>query len=477
MPSTANTGRVAPMSSVASISKKRKDTATKGRSVYVIERSPYESFGLRKMRRSAENGEEPFDRFLRILDPKGAKSLLDDTESDNSEEEEYDDAGDSSTSSVEKPLYEPELARLVQGDANAEIMALAYHHIDRSGMCYSSQWIAPAETKDSMNPFTMEGRSSARNTAGSRISLSYMQSLPKPILLLCLRPERISKATCAVLREITIDLNCHGFVLRALVDLNLLDRYRNLRAAESPYFFSKSRVACYKCVVFVARTVAVMQFFEQWKKKSTVVEESLMTKLHACFRILDDSVRVDPIIAASLEEEDNDEEDVAPPMATKGTTQAQPKKKTERRSDPGPGRKRPPRAVSTMEVSDTTETMSTASAEGSDGPPDKDSRVSSISHSASQPATTGSVPSTVGDNLREQHERLGSVVDMLPHVELKEQHERLGEMISKLQEQIQLDPATLRKQWKEEMRNELMKEMSEKKAANRSGKTKKRKRK
>ncbi|KAG7344918.1 hypothetical protein IV203_032449 [Nitzschia inconspicua] len=477
MPLTANAGRLVPMSTVASISRKRKDTATKQSPVYVIKRSPYESFGLGKMRRCAENGEEPFDRFLRILDPKGAKRLLDDTESENSEEDEYDDAGDSSTSSVEKPLYEPELARLVQGDANAEIVALAYHHIDRSGMCYSSQWIAPAETKDSMNPLTMDARSSARNTAASRNFLSHLQSLPKPILLLCLRPERFSKATCAVLREITIDLNCHGFVLRALVDLNLLDQYKNLRAAELPYFFSKSRVACYKCVVFVARTVAVMQFFEKWKERATVVEESLMTKLHACFRILDDSVRVDPIIAASLEEEYNDEEDVASSMAAKETTQAQPKKRKERRSDPGPGRKRPPRAVSTMEVSDTTETMSAASAEGSDGPSDKDSRVSSISHSASQPGATSSVPFTIGDNLREQHERIGSVVDILPHVELKEQHQRLGEMISKLQEQIQLDPATLRKQWKEEMRNELMKEMSDKKAANHSGKTKKRKRK
>jgi hypothetical protein len=484
MPSTAAaTSRgSAPLSTVASVSatpidmNATKPSASKNLPVYVIERSPYESNGSGRMRRSAENGEEPFDRLLRLLDPKGAKILLDGEDScSEEEEEEEDDDDEKSTSSSRAPLFDPELSVLLRGNGNAEIFVRAYRQIDRSGMCYSSEWIVSSGENSSTEPLAVEARTSFRLGASRSNNFSFIQLLPKPFLLLCLRPDRITKATDAVLREIITDLNCQAIVLTALIDLELGDEYENLRAAATPYYFHKARKACYKCVVFLARTVAVLQLFDRWKKKRTVVDASLMTKIRACMKILDDSVRVDPKIAATFQkgEEDELEEEVELPKVAKPSCKSSTiKKPPGRRSDSESGKKRKSAAIRAREVSDTTES-SNVSGEGSESAA-KDSKVSSISISVSQPATHRTVSSTIGDSLREQHERLGDVVEMLPHAELKAQHQSLGESIARLREEIQMNPAALREQWREEMRQELLQEMREK-ASNSRGKKKKHK--
>jgi hypothetical protein len=439
-------------------------------SEYVIESSPYDDNGSGRSRWNAEDGEEVFDKLRRLLEAKGTQNFRQGASYDSYCNDEL-----TSSSSIH---VDSELATILGGRQNAEIMTRVYSQIDSSWMCYSSAWTTPEGPNGSKrkDPFTTEIRTSTgTGEKGSNAidNFSYIQTLPKELLLLCLRPERIARAQDTVLRSIITDLNCQGFVLTALVDLGLADKFVNLRAAaDSPYCFLKARTACFKCIVFVARSVCALQLLGQWKKHDTVVEPSLLKKIHACLTILNEQVRVEPVIASAFllnEKNPGDKNDQVASSSQPVNANDNPHSPelVTRDSYQIPRKKRP----AIMHVSDTTESSNASREESETGT--QDSKGSSISTTTSEVARLCSVdsssPSANGDQvvLGEQNEQVCNVIS---DPDWKTQHERLGESMSQIKQNLQIDPAVFRAQWKEEMRQEMLQEM-------RDGVTNKRKRK
>jgi DNA-binding transcriptional regulator YhcF (GntR family) len=251
----------------------RKDSKIWGNieSMNVITKSPYEPPFA-----SAEVGESAFDEVKKLLvaaDGNGA--------------------------------YHPQAARLF-GVTLAESVVVASYQIGKSGMLYSPGW--------------QEGK----------IRGVQCGWIPKRVLLLCLHEQRFVRTSDALLAGIIRDLGVTKIVGEAIDNWNLDRRFLNL-SSNTTYTYMKSKLACYKCEIFVARAFHSIKIC-----KRENIEPSLWRKVLDCLEIMNEHVRVNKNgIAKRLSEL---EEDETPP--TKVVKKKTVKRKKESESDKDNKRRR-----------------------------------------------------------------------------------------------------------------------------------------
>mmetsp|Transcript_3693 Transcript_3693/g.6758 ORF Transcript_3693/g.6758 Transcript_3693/m.6758 type:complete len:502 (-) Transcript_3693:713-2218(-) len=449
----------------------------------VITKSPYEAFGRSAAWcHTAEHGEVWFDALKYML--RGKDEDSDDDDSDDNDDEELDEEEE------EKQRQErhQDLAKLFGGNsATATALEELYYKIDKSGMCYSPKWIGDDDDDD------LEDDVSGTKRRQKQQHLFW--------ILLCLIDSRLAKAQQVVLKSIVVDLNCPWYMARALNitknnkksndcaalfpwnidDTQNTEKYRNLKVAlENPrdqdsLYFCNKRLHCYKCVIFVARAMAICDLFvpKQSEEGPCSVPESLVNKIQACLDIMNEHVRVNPQKLAKWEKKMMASRHAAIPtsgLKSTGLAALNNSKKGATSSSNGQN----PKQHQHSEISDTTNGSTTNEVGEKKKKTNNDNKkkISEIyskrSSSSSSGISTSSSISTGMDKMSHDVSQphgdvaslSSSMVPLAPGGFLKAHHEHLGQAILQLKDQIMVEtPQELRAKWKEELRQELLQEM------------------
>jgi hypothetical protein len=452
---------------------------------YVMERSPYEIRHKAFTHRTAEHGEPLFHRLKGMVDPVGAKEdeFDDDSSSSNesSEPEDYDE---------DDPFVHPDLMELMGGEEKALLFVQSYHYIDKRAMAFSSSWVKEdamgrkraGAAENSVSATARTGRSRSRGDGTSQENL--VRTLPKYLLLLCLQPERIGRTSEATLKEIIAELDLFKILLRALDEWNLKSRFRQIATAaelNDALVFPKLKGACYKCIIFLARAISVLQLFDNagWRTldqslKSTTLWDKIWTSL----KIIDENVQIPPQkleVWKQMQQEKATESDGADASSARtsssSSSSSSPKSPESVEEQDGQAQHQlaPDNRKRLAEVSESTASHSTADAatrsmlfrtkQTRRGSSESSSKTLSSNRLAPQ-CPPFEVPRSLGAQLQLQHARLGEeVVKLIPCQDLQRKHESLGKAIATLRAQIEEDPEQMRAQMREEIRQELLREM------------------
>mmetsp|Transcript_31798 Transcript_31798/g.77007 ORF Transcript_31798/g.77007 Transcript_31798/m.77007 type:complete len:1316 (-) Transcript_31798:3137-7084(-) len=187
---------------------------------------------------SAETGELPFEEFKDLLDP-------DENQRENQLKQ----------SSRRKPSLVPNKDAIhLFGEEDAKKLVNWHHHVKHSGQLYSEEWL--------------EGKIRDHN----------LGEIEKPMLLICLQDNKISKAPTSVLGKICQDLELQSMVKKALEVWGVEDKFARVWARQPTDQYTGDIKLCRQCEIFVARAYVCVSTL-----KHAEVSDDLGNKLLSCF--------------------------------------------------------------------------------------------------------------------------------------------------------------------------------------------------
>jgi len=151
------------------------------------------------------------------------------------------------------------------GDVLGKAIYNAHIEIKKSGMIFSPSW--------------RDGKIGGRTFGW----------IPRRQLLLCLHQERFARSDVAVLQAIVRNLNCVDLTIEAMKKWNLEHSYPNIVSnfKEKTFKFDSEKKRCYKCEIFVARSLATLRIL----RKDHEINQSLTKKVKACLTIMNAHIR------------------------------------------------------------------------------------------------------------------------------------------------------------------------------------------
>ena len=278
----------------------------------------------------------------------------------------------------------------------AEALVGANEQIGKAGMVYSPNW--------------QEGKIRG-------VQCGY---IPKALLLLCLQEQRFARANEAVLGGVIKDLGTCKIVKEAMEEWKMSEDYINLTTSGAIFTYVKQKAACGRCEIFVARAYRCIKAL-----KNTTIDVPLMKKIKECLSIMNARVKVNPAAIARREAEKEEE------------LQAEMEAEQERLARKAASK----RSRIELEIRSV--------------PPLVNGNVSSNGESALSNGSDGGSGKGKKRRRKEREESLNVLVGMF-----EEQHKRMGETLTVLKQKLQEHKATTRREVREEIRAELLQEMS-----------------